>query len=193
MLTHKHFRTTVFSVTFLLLAVPALVAGQDTTGTAEPGVPRGTDVRRDTDRRDLGTRRDYDLAYDYRRPPELYVAGFGGYTFAHTFSNVQGTNGTPLGSIDLKNSGVYGAKVGYFLPDNMNWLGFEVEAFNTSPGLQQSGIGPGATLRVTTLAFNAIIRGKFGCEEYRDEDPARRRTDVRSAADTRSTRLCRIQ
>ena len=141
----------------------------------------------------------HDVRYDeeHRRPGELYVAGFGGYTFGHSFSNVQGTGtlaGTPLPGIDLKNSGVYGGKVGYFLPDRLNWLGFEAEAFNSSPNFKQSAIGPGASLRVTTLAFNAIIRGKFGCGPSRTE--ASRRTTTEAHTDPygyRHDTFCAIQ
>ena len=50
--------------------------------------------------------------YRYHRPGELYVAGFGGYTFGHSFNNAQGSgafSGLTAPGIDLKNSGIYGA------------------------------------------------------------------------------------
>ena len=134
---------------------------------------------------------------EHHRPGEMYVGGFGGYTFGHSFSNAQGTDGlagTPFGSLDLKNSGVYGAKVGYFLPDRWNWLGFEVEGFNSSPNIKQSAaLGAGATLRVTTVAFNGLIRGKFGCEDRYDDDVARRRAGDRDGRDAGMARFCRLQ
>ena len=38
----------------------------------------------------------------------------------------------------LNDSGIYGLKIGHFLPDRLNWLGFEIEGFNTSPNIKQS-------------------------------------------------------
>lgn len=118
---------------------------------------------------------------DYHRPGELYVAGFGGYTFGgSSFTNAL-TAGAPTRGFTLNDSGIYGLKIGYFMPDRLNWLGFEVEGFNTSPNLKPSVNGPGGTplpgasLRVTTLAFNAIIRGKFACGPSRNA-PSRRTT-----------------
>jgi opacity protein-like surface antigen len=118
---------------------------------------------------------------EYHRPGELYVAGFGGYTFGgSSFTNAQFAGNATRGFV-LNDSGIYGLKIGYFMPDRLNWLGFEVEGFNTSPNLKPSGNGPGGTplpgasLRVSTLAFNAIIRGKFACGPSRNE-PSRRTT-----------------
>src|SRR6185437_8644616 len=93
-----------------------------------------------------------------RRPEgEFYVAGFGGFTLGHSFGNVEG-RGTlatqNIDSFDLANSVIYGMKAGYFLPGRLNWLGFEVEGFNTTPHLEQNANFPGSYLRVTTLAFN---------------------------------------
>jgi outer membrane protein W len=112
---------------------------------------------------------------EHHRPGEFYVGGFGGYTFGgSSFTNAQ-VFGTPSRGFNLNDSGMYGLKIGYFMPDRMNWLGFEVEGFNTSPNLKPSLGLPGASLRVTTLAFNAIIRGKFACGPSRNE-PSRRTT-----------------
>lgn len=96
----------------------------------------------------------------------------------------------------MKNSGVYGAKVGYFLPDRLNWLGFEVEGFNTTPHFKESNIGgialPGSNLRVTTLAFNAIARAKLmGERDYEDDDRGRAPRRVRDT-DYRDD-FCRLQ
>lgn len=63
----------------------------------------------------------------------------------------------------LKNSGVYGAKMGYFLPDRLNWVGMEIEGFNTSPHIKESSVAASSHLRVTILAFNAIARAKMMC------------------------------
>ena len=117
---------------------------------------------------------------EHHRPHETYIGGFGGYTFGGSgFTNTQ-MFGQPTGGIALNDSGIYGLKIGHFLPDRLNWLGFEIEGFNTSPNMKPStGPGgipvPGASLRVTTVAFNAIIRGKFACGPSRNE-PSRRTT-----------------
>jgi len=121
---------------------------------------------------------------EHHRPGELYVAGFGGYTFGgSSFTNAL-TAGAPSRGYSLNDSGIYGVKIGYFMPDRLNWLGFEVEGFNTSPNIKPSVNGPGGTplpgasLRVTTLAFNAIIRGKFACRPSRNEPSQRTTTET---------------
>lgn len=108
-----------------------------------------------------------------RRPQgEMYVAGFGGFTLGHSFSNAEG-RGTlanqAIGDFDLANSVVYGMKIGYFHPGRLNWLGLEVEGFNTTPHLQQQGAFPGSYLRVATLAFNVIARTRLACRSDRDD------------------------
>jgi hypothetical protein len=106
---------------------------------------------------------------EWRREGELYVAGFGGFTLGHSFSNVEG-RGTlatqNIGSFDLANSVVYGMKIGYYHPGRLNWLGLEMEGFNTTPHLEQNANFPGSNLRVTTLAFNVIARKRLGCRDY---------------------------
>jgi opacity protein-like surface antigen len=107
------------------------------------------------------------------RPGELYVAGFGGFTLGHSFSNTEGRGtlaGQEVGSFDLANSVVYGMKLGYFHPGRLNWLGLEMEGFNTTPHLEQQGNFPGSYLRVATLAFNVIARKRLGCRAH-DRDP----------------------
>lgn len=101
---------------------------------------------------------------------ETYVAGFGGYTLGHSFGNVDGTgtlSGTGVESLDLANSAVYGMKIGYFLPTRrMNWLGFELEGFSTTPHLeQQNGFVAGSNLRVSTVAINVIARKRMACDD----------------------------
>jgi opacity protein-like surface antigen len=92
---------------------------------------------------------------------EWYVAGQFGGTFADRLSNIEGTDRlvtvqprTP--DFDLKNSLLYGAKVGYF-PGN-GWFGIEGEAFNTTPHIKNLSEVPGTHLRVTTVAINFIAR-----------------------------------
>lgn len=104
-----------------------------------------------------------------REEGEFYVAGFGGLTLGQGFSNVDGIGtGIPNGQaattgFNTANSVIYGMKVGYFLPGRLNWLGFEMEGFNTTPNLKQQGDLPGSHLRVTTLAFNLMARKRLGC------------------------------
>lgn len=135
--------------------------------------------------------------YDHlERPGEVYFGGFGGYTFGHSFNNLEGTgplSGAAFRSIDLTNSGVYGGKLGYFFPDRLNWLGFEVEAFNTTPHLKQSDFVAGSHLRVTTLAFNAIIRAKTGCMQRSDRDTSRRTTTGPRTDADRDDSFCPLQ
>lgn len=124
-----------------------------------------------------------------RREGEVYVAGFGGFTWGHDFSGVEGTgslNGQRFANRDLANSAVYGAKIGYFHPGRLNWLGLEVEGFNATPHVEQGGGLPGAHLRVTTLAFNLIARTKVGC---RHRDDVRQRDDrmIHDRDDARSS------
>jgi hypothetical protein len=119
-----------------------------------------------------------------RQEGEVYVSGFGGFTWGHYLSDVEGRgslNGQQFGGRDLANSGVYGAKIGYFHPGRLNWLGLEVEGFNSTPHIeQQQGGLPGTHLRVTVLAFNAIARTRVGC---RKRDDVRHRDDVRLETD----------
>jgi hypothetical protein len=107
--------------------------------------------------------------FERRHEGELYVAGFGGYTLGHSFSNVDGTGAlaaTGIESLDLANSAVYGMKVGYFLPTHrLNWLGFELEGFSSTPHLEQQNGFIGSNLRVSTVAMNVIARKRLGCHE----------------------------
>ena len=104
-----------------------------------------------------------------RREGELYVAGFGGFTLGHSFADTDGRGtlaGQDIPSFDLANSVIYGMKLGYFHPGRLNWLGLEMEGFNTTPHLEQQGNFPGSYLRVATLAFNVIARKRLGCRAY---------------------------
>ena len=116
-----------------------------------------------------------------RREGELYVGGFGGFTWGHDYDNAEGTGtlkGAPIGSVGLANSVVYGAKIGYFHPGRLNWLGLEIEGFNTTPHLKEGAGLPGSNLRVTTLALNVIARTKLGCRGSDRDYEADRRDDV---------------
>lgn len=109
---------------------------------------------------------------DHRHHGETYVAGYGGVTFGGTTTNMEG-RGSALGaSIDnptLANSAVYGIKFGYFHPGRLNWLGLEVEGFNSTPHMRESGGLPGSHLRLTTLGLNVIARTKLACRDRRDD------------------------
>ena len=98
-----------------------------------------------------------------------------------------------LGDRDLADAGVYGGKVGHFFGDRMDWLGVEMEAFNTTPHVEQQGLVPGSHFRVTTLAFNLIGRLKLGCETKTVRtEPRSRREGIRY--ETRYEReFCRLQ
>lgn len=156
---------------------------QSSTVDPEPGPKvqseRATDERMLRDRVVVEER-----VVERKREGELYIAGFGGFTLGHSFSNTEG-RGTlatqDIGSFDLANSVVYGMKVGYYHPGRLNWLGLEMEGFNTTPHLEQQGNSPGSYLRVATLALNVIARKRLGCRAYdrghsRDHHPTRHTT-----------------
>lgn len=116
---------------------------------------------------------------DHHHHGETYVAAFGGTTFGGTTRNMEG-RGSALGAtIDnptLSDSAVYGVKIGYFHPGRLNWLGLELEGFNSNPHIQQSGGLPGTHLRLTTLGLNVIARKKLACRDRREHREADART-----------------
>ena len=118
-----------------------------------------------------------------RREGEVYVGGFGGFTWGHDLQDAEGTGslkGQTFSTLGLANSVVYGAKLGYFHGGRLNWLGLEVEGFNSTPHLKEGSGLPGAHLRVTTLAFNVLARTTLGCRpDDRDRD---HRDDLRGAS-----------
>lgn len=102
---------------------------------------------------------------------EVYVSGQAGESFPFDLRNVEGTgaaHGTTFSSLDLKNAGVYGGKVGYFFDDpGRRWFGAEVEFFTTSSAALQpaaaTGSSPtvfsgGAHVRTYVAAVNAMFR-----------------------------------
>lgn len=102
---------------------------------------------------------------------EFYLGGEAGVVFPQNFSDVKGTglaSSTPRTGIELKNTLLYGGRVGYFLPA-LKWLGLETEAFNSTPDIKQhsyilqtsGGTGTltrGLHMRVTAWAFNLVLR-----------------------------------
>jgi opacity protein-like surface antigen len=109
---------------------------------------------------------------------EMYVAGQVGLTSprktTQTDLNVDPTSGLPplsISDLNLLDSVMYGGKLGYFF-DSVKALGIETEAYTTTPNLKQQtvtisaldGSPPvsqdlgGANFRVTTWAFNLVVR-----------------------------------
>lgn len=141
------------------------------------------------------------IEHKHVRPSETYVGGFGGYTFGGGFSGVEGAgflSGLQGTDRDLADSVVYGGKVGHFFSDRMDWLGLEMEAYNTTPHVKQDGPLPGVHQRVTTLAFNVIGRLKFGCEAKPVRTETRTERDVKVDREIRyethyERDFCRLQ
>ncbi|HEV8327520.1 MAG TPA: porin family protein [Nitrospiraceae bacterium] len=124
---------------------------------------------------------------------EPYIAGQVGAAFPQSLSNIQvsriPTSTTPAGTessdLALANSGVYGAKVGYYF-ESLRWLGIEGEVFQLSPNVKQQIVSetppggattttlkPGANLIVNTVVLNVVARTQFGqWEPYVGVGPA---------------------
>lgn len=108
---------------------------------------------------------------------EMYVAGQAGVTLPYAASSVDlSSNSFPgatarASDLELKNSIMYGAKLGYYF-DSVKWLGLETEVFNTTPHLKQQSLTisgtpvgdiSGAYLRVLTWApVNVVVRYQMG-------------------------------
>ena len=105
---------------------------------------------------------------------EWYVGGHVGLVKPNDLKNVEGigsAKGIELSDLDLKNALGYGAKVGYFFPDSLDWLGVEFEVFTANPHIKQqsvtAGFGgsssplgtlDGSHLRIITPAVNVMLR-----------------------------------
>ncbi len=144
-------------------------------GTTGSGTPRTEEAIAERQRRSEQERL-YRERADHRQRGETYIAGFGGGTIASTTANIEGRGsalGTTFDSPNLANSIVYGLKIGYFHPGRLNWLGLEIEGFNSTPHIRESGGQSGSHLGLTTLGLNAIARTKLGCrDDPRDERDA---------------------
>jgi len=103
--------------------------------------------------------------------PEFYGGLFGGATIPFSLQDLRQTDGTTITNLDLATSGIFGAKVGFFLPGRDRWMGVETEFFYTNPHIKQQEatvtdpvLGPqtgtitGSHVRVATWALNWIIR-----------------------------------
>jgi opacity protein-like surface antigen len=108
---------------------------------------------------------------------EWYVGAYGGFADPGAFSNATfssptlggGVNAARVLDLELDNSGVFGAKVGYFF-DTRPWLGLETEVYTLTPDVkQQTIVGgtpgkvfadalPATPLRLTPWVVNIIIR-----------------------------------
>ena len=124
------------------------------------------------------------LAEDRRRHEgETYIAGYGGTTFGGTTTGMEGRGsalGQPMDNPNLANSAVYGIKAGYFHPGRLNWLGLEIEGYNSNPHLKETATMPGTHLRLSMLGLNAIARTRLGCRDARrDRRDNDQRGDVR--------------
>jgi opacity protein-like surface antigen len=188
---------TVATAMLLFNGVPLSAQGQ-VRGDAPPGpAPSRPDDRPALTAPDRARSAEVSGSPELHFTGEGYAALFGGLTIGHELNDAKLTGpgaGTNLGDRNLLNSGIYGAKIGYFLPGRLDWLGVELEGFNSSPNIEQTGSSPGQSLRVTTLATNLIARTWLACGPRRDYDSARR-TDTRRSDRDHSMDLpfCRLQ
>jgi len=105
--------------------------------------------------------------------PEAYIAGQFGFTIPNSLSNNNitsaGVTGASFSDLDLKNSFLFGAKLGYY-SRSVRWFGVETEVFSTTPHIKQQNVTvtgpfgsavtdfPGEYFRVTTWAINLVAR-----------------------------------
>lgn len=167
---------------------PSTTQVPDTRAATGSPTPTTDQLIAERERRDREDRRHHE--------GEVYIAGFGGGTLWSTTSNMEG-RGTAFGqsveSPDLQDSVVYGLKVGYFHPGRLNWLGLEIEGYNSTPHLEQSGATPGTRLRLTTLGLNAIARTKMACRDRRDRPGDRRYADEDYESPLHENARCPLQ
>ncbi len=111
---------------------------------------------------------------------EMYVAGQVGVSVPNKVSSVEGVGsdaGITTSDLDLQNSVMYGAKLGYFF-DSMKWLGVETEVFKSNPNIKEqrvtarfggataSGVLSGQDVRVITWTpVSAVVRYQAGSFE----------------------------
>ena len=109
---------------------------------------------------------------------EWYVGAYGGLATPGAFSNATlssptlggGVTNARINDLELKTTLVGGVKAGYFF-DKRPWLGLETDLYTLKPDVKQQTIFGGTTtgrvfadnlpttsLRLTTWAFNVIIR-----------------------------------
>ncbi len=105
---------------------------------------------------------------------EWYVGGQAGYVKPNDLKDVEGVGsakGISLSDLELKDALGYGAKVGYYFPDYLDWLGVEFETFTANPHVEQqsvtAGFGgsssplgtlAGSHLRIIVPALNLMVR-----------------------------------
>ncbi|MCC2642364.1 MAG: uncharacterized protein K0S45_2777 [Nitrospira sp.] len=90
---------------------------------------------------------------------EWYVAGQFGANFADQLDDIRGTgslSGFRAPDFDLKNSLVFGGKVGVY-PGN-GWFGVELDAFHSTPHIKNLDDVPGIHMRVTNVGINLLAR-----------------------------------
>ncbi len=99
-----------------------------------------------------GLRLQYSPSYSsvvlFSRPAqaEWYIAGQAGSPFSGSFDHLGGTSGTIEGlrfpqHLGLQTSPLYGGKIGYYFDgEGWQWVGFEMEAYTSTPHMKQQGI-----------------------------------------------------
>ena len=103
---------------------------------------------------------------------ESYVAAFGGFSLAQSFTGVRGVGDNAsvnVSDLSLARTGIGGLKLG-FSPSTAKWMALETEVFYASPHFKQQNVTvtgsggsasadfAGSYTRVATWAFNWIVR-----------------------------------
>lgn len=106
---------------------------------------------------------------------EWYVGGQVGLNTPQDLTDVRGTrsaSGIVLSDLDLAEMIVFGAKFGGYLPNSLNWLGAEIDAYQTDSDISAQNVTISAPvlgltvsdpiskvdLAVTTVALNLLVR-----------------------------------
>lgn len=77
---------------------------------------------------------------------EWYIAGQAGSPFSGSFDHLSGTSGSIEGlrfpqHLGLQTAPLYGGKIGYYLDgEGWQWMGFEMEAYTSTPHMKQQDI-----------------------------------------------------